>query len=95
MKLLFGFFLAILLLPFAVLLLPLLLFRVFFGLFGLVLKAVFGLVVLPIVFLVGLIVLAVGTVAFWLAILSPLIPFALLACAIWAVVKLASHPRYV
>src|SRR2546430_712115 len=81
-RILFGLVLlpfALLALPFALLLLPFLILRF-------VVKAAVALVVLPFVLFIGVIVCVALAIAFSLAILVPLLPFALLAFFVWAVV---------
>ena len=87
-RILFGLVLlpfALLALPFALLLLPFLILRF-------VVKAAVALVVLPFVLFVGVIVCVALAIAFSLAILAPLLPFAMLAFFVWAVVHAASRP---
>jgi hypothetical protein len=75
----------VLALPFALLLLPFLILRF-------VVKAAVALVVLPFVLFIGAIVCVALAIAFSLAILVPLLPFALLAFLVWALVRAASRP---
>jgi hypothetical protein len=74
------------LLTFGVLFLPFLILR------GIIKLAV-ALFVLPFVALFVFAILAVIATAFALALLVPLIPFAIALFLIFAVVRLASHPR--
>jgi len=67
------------LLPFAVLAVPFLLFRV-------LIKATMTLFILPMV-LLGALVAVVVAIAFSFAIVAPLIPFLLVAWFVWAVLK--------
>jgi hypothetical protein len=82
-RILFGLLLlpfALLALPFAVLLLPFLILRF-------VVKAAVALVVLPFVLLIGAIVCVALAIAFSLAILAPLLPFAIIALLVWAITR--------
>ena len=82
-RILFGLVLlpfALLALPFALLLLPFLILRF-------VVKAAVALVVLPFVLFVGVIVCVALAIAFSLAILAPLLPFAMLAFFVWAIAR--------
>ena len=84
-RLAFGVLFGILLLPFALVLLPFFLLRV-------LVKAVVGLVVLPFALLVAAAGILFAVIAVALALLVPLLPFALIALGIWALVHLASRP---
>ena len=87
-RILFGLLLlplALLALPFAVLLLPFLILRF-------LIKAAVAVVVLPLVLFIGAIICVALAIAFSLALLAPLLPFALVALLIWAVFHAASRP---
>lgn len=90
----FRIFFGLLLLPFALLALPFALLALPFALLFLpflilrfVVKAAVALVVLPIVFFAGLIVCIAVAIAFSMAILLPLLPFALVALLVWAITR--------
>ena len=87
-RILFGLLLlpfALLAIPFALLLLPFLILRF-------VIKAAVAVVLLPLVLFIAAIVCVALAVAFSLALLAPLLPFALAALFIWVVVRAASRP---
>ena len=86
-RIVFGILVAILLLPFTLLLLPFLLLRV------LVKTAIF-LVVMPFVLLATLIALGVAFAAVVFALLTPLLPIAFVAFCVWAIVRTASRPSF-
>ena len=85
-RIFFGLLFGILFLPFAILFLPFLLLR-------LVIKAAALLFVLPIVLLATLFAVGVAFVAVLFAVLAPLLPFAVVALIVWAVMR-ASRPAY-
>jgi hypothetical protein len=86
-KILFGVLLAIVLLPFTILLLPFFLLRL------LIKAAVLG-VVMPFVFLAAFIGVAVAFIGIFFALLAPLLPIAFLVFCVWVVVRLASKPAF-
>jgi len=81
--------LCLLLLPFHLILgllfLPFILLRAVF-------KLLAAMILLPIVLAVAFVGLLIGGLAISFAVLLPLLPFALLALFIWAIVKLVAHP---
>jgi len=82
-RILFGLLLlpfALFALPFALLLLPFLIVRF-------VVKAAVALFVLPFVLFIGAIVYVALAIAFSLAILAPLLPFAMIALLVWAITR--------
>ena len=85
-RIFFGVLFGLLLLPFGILLLPFLLLRAVIKL------AVFA-VVAPILLMVGLLALVATAGALLMAIVIPLLPFALVALFIWAIVR-AAQPSY-
>ena len=80
-RILFGW----LLLPFALLLLPFLILRF-------VIRAAVAVVLLPLMLFIAAIVCVALANAFLLAVLAPLLPFALVALFVWAVFHGASRP---
>ena len=84
-RLAFGLLLGILLLPFALLVIPFLLLRF-------VLKAVVAVIMLPFALIVAAVGVVFAAMAVALAIIVPLIPFALIGLGIWALVQMA-RPR--
>ena len=86
-KILFGVLLAVLLLPFAILLVPFFLLRF-------LIKAAVLIVVMPFVLIAVLIVFGVALTGVLLALLVPLLPFAFVAFCVWAVARMASGPAY-
>jgi len=85
-RIFFGLLFGILFLPFAILFLPFLLMR-------LVIKTAALLFVLPIVLLATLFAVGVAFVAVIFTVLAPLLPFAVVALIVWAVMR-ASRPAY-
>jgi hypothetical protein len=85
-RIFFGVLFGILCLPFAILFLPFLLLR-------LVIKSAVLLFVVPIVLLAMLFAVGVALVAVLFAVLAPLLPFAVVALIVWAVMR-PSRPAY-
>jgi hypothetical protein len=83
-KIFFGVLLAILLLPFTILLLPFFLFR-------LLIKTAVLIVVMPFVLIAALIGLGVAFIALVVALLAPLLPIAFVVFCVWAVVRMSSR----
>ena len=86
-KIFFGVLLAVLLLPFAVLLIPFLLLRF-------VIKAAVLVLVMPFVLVVVLVAAGLALTGAFLALLVPLLPLAFVAFCVWAIVRMASGPAY-
>jgi hypothetical protein len=86
-KIFFCVLLAILFLPFAILLVPFFLLR-------LVIKAGVLIVVLPFMLMAAAIGIAAAFAAVVLALLVPLLPIAFVVFCVWAVIRAASRPAY-
>lgn len=84
-RLAFGLVLGILILPFALLLLPFLLLRF-------VVKALVGLIVLPFALVAAAFGIFFAALGLALAVIVPLLPLALIGLGVWAVVQML-RPR--
>jgi hypothetical protein len=86
-KIFFGVLLAILLLPFTLLLIPFFLLR-------LLIKTAVFIVVLPFALLAAMIGLGVAFIGVVLALVVPLLPLAFVVFCVWAIVRMASRPAF-
>ena len=85
-RIFFGILFAVLLLPLGLLVIPFLLLRALF-------KLVLFVLIAPIVVIAAIAAIVIGVGAIFVALLLPLLPFALLALLVWALVR-ASQPAY-
>jgi hypothetical protein len=80
-RLVFGLLFGILLLPFVLL--------------RAALKVAAALILLPVVFALLLVALIVGGIGFWLVMLVPVLPIAVLALFLWAISRLFARPALI